>query len=235
MDDLFDLSKPHFAVWLRIYEMDKDWPFSSGLQHPGSPLYRATFCGSYDLLEHPIAKHPEKVQVVDGHMLARLLAALSLKHFRVALLHQHGAAVDIRGNWEKTPLHTASMYGLSDIVQWPLNHKADVANDQVSDGSTPLHQAALNDQLEVVHVLLDHNWNTGIGSSSDTGTYDLGAPQSAWVGVWVVGWRISGAQDDLESLRKPQCNHAMLNDNRPCSADLMVVRLHGGRTHKERA
>jgi ankyrin repeat protein len=58
--------------------------------------------------------------------------------------------LDIRGHWEKTPLHTASMYGLTDIVQWPLNHKADAANDQESDSSTPLHLAALNNQLEVV-------------------------------------------------------------------------------------
>ena len=168
MDELFDLS------WLQIHDMDEDWThFSLGLNNPGgrSPLYHPAFCRFYDLVEHLIARRPEQLQAVSGRMLPGLVplpTALHRKHFCVAadLLHQYGVAVAIRGNWEKTPPHTASMHGLTDIVQWLLNHKADGVNDQESDGSTPLHLAALNGQLEVVQVLLNHNlcgyhWNTG--------------------------------------------------------------------------
>ena len=41
MDDLFDVSKPHFAAWLRVHDIDKRWgDFSDGERHGGgSPLY----------------------------------------------------------------------------------------------------------------------------------------------------------------------------------------------------
>ena len=159
MDDLFDLSKPHFAAWLREHNMDESWshfstPTSSS---SGSSLYYAALCGFYDLTKRLIVKHPEQVQTVGGRILAPLPAALRRKHFRVAdLLYQHGAVVDIRGSLKRTPLHAASMGGLTDIVQWLLNHGAD-ANGQDYTGWTPLHLAALNGKLEVVQVLLDHN------------------------------------------------------------------------------
>ncbi len=98
MDDLFDLSKPHFAAWLQVYDVDKDWAeFSpaSSQSSSGSSLYYAAFCGFYDLAERLVVKHPEQVQAVGGRVLAPLPAALRGKHFRVAdLLHQHGAALD---------------------------------------------------------------------------------------------------------------------------------------------
>ena len=171
MDDLFDLSKAHFASWLRVHEIDEHWnDFSHwGPTSPGSssPLYYAAFCGFYDLAERLIVKHPEQVQAVGGLMLAPLPAALRGRHFRVAdLLHRHGASVDIRGEVGRTPLHTASMYGLADIVQWLLNHNAD-ANGQQGDGWTPLHLAAHNNHPEVIQGLLDHNADVNSRTHSD--------------------------------------------------------------------
>jgi ankyrin repeat protein len=170
LDDLFDVSKSHFAAWLRIHDMDQDWSYfsASGSENPGSsPLYYAAFCGLYDLVERLIAKHPEQLQVVVGgrlqavvgsRMLAPLPAALHGRHFRVAdLLHQHGAALDIRGSWGKAPIHAATMYGLTDIVRWLLDHNADANDPQDGDGWTPLHLAAFNNQLETVQVLLDYD------------------------------------------------------------------------------
>ncbi len=48
------------------------------------------------------------------------------------------------------------MCGLTDIVQWLLNHNAD-GNGRKEDGWTPLHLAAFNEHLDIVRMLLDHD------------------------------------------------------------------------------
>ncbi|KAI9438099.1 ankyrin repeat-containing domain protein [Lactarius indigo] len=159
MDDLFDSSKPHFAAWLRVHNVDERWAFFS---HPGSggvgsPLYYAAFCGFYDLVERLIVKHPEQVNFRGGRILAPLPAAVYKRHFDVAnLLYKHGAVVDVRGDVDRTPLYTASMFGRVDIMRWLLNHGAD-PNARRDDGLTPLHVAAANIEHEVVRMLLEHN------------------------------------------------------------------------------
>ncbi len=162
IDDLFDTSKPYFAAWLQVHNIDKIWPGFTVLgkrrgSHGGSPLYYAAFCGFYDLAERLIVKHPEHVNAVGGLIHAPLPAALHEKHFRVAdLLQKHGAVVDVRGFWGRTPLHIASMGGRVDLMRWLLNHGAD-ANIRKDDHWTPLHLAALYERLEAIQVLLEHN------------------------------------------------------------------------------
>jgi len=91
--------------------------------------------------------------------VAPLPAALRGTHFQVAdLLYRHGAVVDVRGIYKRTPLHTASIYGLVDVMRWLLNHGADVnARQDDEDRWTPLHLAAFNEELEAVQMLLGHN------------------------------------------------------------------------------
>ncbi|KAH9034385.1 hypothetical protein EDB83DRAFT_2296286 [Lactarius deliciosus] len=159
IDDLFDNSKPHFAAWLRVHNMDQSWQSFSHMppQGVGSPLYYAAFCGFYDLTEHLITKHLEQVNASGGRILAPLPAALCKGHFGIAnLLRKHGAVVDVRGYKERTPLYTASFHGRVDIMQWLLNHGAD-PNAQRDGGFTPLYVAAVNMKLEAVHILLEHN------------------------------------------------------------------------------
>ncbi|KAF8263372.1 hypothetical protein EI94DRAFT_1788533 [Lactarius quietus] len=157
MDDLFDTSKPHFAAWLRVHDLDEDWvDFSPMPRHRGSPLYYAACCGLYDLVERLIAKHPEQVNEVSGFN-GPLPAALYGKHFHVAdLLHQHGAVVDVQGYNERTPLHAASMDGLVDAIRWLLSHGADV-NARQANYRTPLFLASFNEQIEAVQMLLGHD------------------------------------------------------------------------------
>ncbi len=173
MDDLFDSSKPHFAAWLRVHDMDEEWDHFSHWpsRGVGSPLYYAALCGFYDLAERLIMKHPEQVSAGGGHIRAPLPAALYKRHFRVAnLLRKHGAIVDVRGQYERTPLHKASMSGSVDIMRWLLNHGAD-PNSGNDDRRTPLHLAALNMELEAVQVLLEHN--ADVNSRSDDGKTPL--------------------------------------------------------------
>ena len=165
MDDLFDSSKPHFAAWLQVHNMDEDWPHFSMIQRDddGSPLYYAAFHGFYDLAERLITKHPDQINARGGRIIAPLPAALYKRHFRLAnLLHKHGADVHCRGLFERTPIHSASNDGNVDVMRWLLNHGAD-ANVQSGNGWTPLHWAAfLTGKMECVQVLLGHNANPNL-------------------------------------------------------------------------
>ena len=159
MDDLFDNSKPHFAVWLQIHNIDDRWlnfsSYSGG--SAGSPLYYAAFCGFYDLAERLVLKHPEQVNARGGIIFSPLPAALCKGHFHVAnLLHRHGAVVDVQGIDKDTPLRAASCNGEIDIMRWLLDRDAD-ANAQSIRGFTPLSGAANAMQLEAAQVLLEHN------------------------------------------------------------------------------
>ena len=157
LDDLFDSSKPHFAAWLEVHDIDEDWyPFANGSDF-GSPLYYAAFCGFYDLAERLITKHPEQINAEGGLNLFPLPAALYKRHFHVAnLLHRNGAVVDVRGQHERTPLEAASFSGQFDLMRWLLDHGAD-ANTRSSFRFTPLFQAATAMHLEAVQILLAHN------------------------------------------------------------------------------
>jgi hypothetical protein len=106
-DDLFDSSKPYFARWLQVHDIDIPWSYftPSSPAGVGSPLYYAASCGFYDLAARLIMKHPEQVNARGGRNLFPLPAALHRKYFSVAdLLHKHGAVVDVRGDFERTQL-----------------------------------------------------------------------------------------------------------------------------------
>jgi ankyrin repeat protein len=161
MHDLFDSSKPHFAAWLRVHDIDGIWlHFSPGRDAVGSPLYYAAFCGFYEVAEHLIMEHPNQVNARGGYNLFPLPAALYKRHFHVAnLLYQHNALVDVQGARKKTPLHAASLFGQVDIMRWLLDHGAD-ANAWSHYRLTPLFEAARAMHLEAAQVLLEHNAGT---------------------------------------------------------------------------
>ena len=172
MVDLFDSSKPHFAAWLQVHDIDERWgAFSNGFKDDvGSPLYYAALCGFHDLVGHLITEHPEQVNARGGLNIAPLPATLSKKHFRVAnLLHKHGAVVNVRDQDDWTPLHAASDTGSADTMQWLLDRGAD---PNVPDRwrRTPLDRAAERASHRGVQVLLEHkpkvNWQDHIGQTA---------------------------------------------------------------------
>ena len=167
MDDLFDNSKPHFAAWLRVHNIDKDWNrFSPYSQDVGSPLYYAAFCGFYDLAERLITKHPEQVNTRGGRNLFPLQAALYKRRFPVAnLLYEHGAVVNVQGIYGYTPVHAASFGGQADILRWLLSHGAD-ANTLSSMRFTPLNEAADGMHFEAIQVLLEHHADINLADIS---------------------------------------------------------------------
>ena len=193
MDDLFDNSKPHFAAWLKVHDIDEDWFLFADrwATTRRSPLYYAAFCGFYDLAERLIMKHPTQVNACGGRNLFPLPAALFKRHFRVAnLLYKHGAAVDVRGEAAKTSLYVASIYGRVDIIRWLLNHGADVNARSLYSG-TPLHMAACHMHLDAVGVLLKHNACLNSGNfRGETPLYEVvTSSNSSWEGERVTVMR----------------------------------------------
>jgi ankyrin repeat protein len=64
--------------------------------------------------------------------------------------------VDVEGESRKISLHTTSLRGSVDILQWLLNHGADV-NARQADNCTLLHLATFYSRPESVQMLLEHN------------------------------------------------------------------------------
>jgi ankyrin repeat protein len=172
MDGLFDGSKPYFAAWLRVHDVDERWNRFSGSKEDcvGSPLYYAAFCGFHDLADRLIMEHPEQVNALGGYVLAPLPAALSKRHFHVAdLLWKHGAVLDVLDIDGWTPLHAAGRSGSVDIMRWLLNHGAN-ARAQSDMRRTPLHQAAFTVELGAVEVLLEHDTDINLQDAYDGST-----------------------------------------------------------------
>jgi hypothetical protein len=155
METLFESDKPHFSVWVRIYDMDKPrWYLE---RDTATPLYYAALCGVYHLVEYLVKKYPGHVNALGGQHDYPLVAALYKGHIQVAnLLLQHGANVDSRGTYGRTPLHQAITRfneTVLDGVQFLLEHGAD-ANSQQLDLRTPLHLAAAWGNDKVTQILL---------------------------------------------------------------------------------
>ena len=143
METLSDSDKPHFAAWIRIYDMDEqswnpDWDTPT-------PLYYAALCGFSNLVENLVKKNPGHVNTFGGRHNYPLVVALYKGHIQLAnLLLQHGANLDVRGSYGWTPLHhsiTRFDDEVDGAVRFLLEHGADV-NSRQFDLKTPLHLAA---------------------------------------------------------------------------------------------
>ena len=170
MRRLFDSTKPHFAAWLQLHDIDDQWPFFGTYRHEngrGSPLHYASLCGFHDLAAHIIVEHPEQVNVKGGFYDSPLAAALRNSHFDVAeLLYQHGAAVDVIGDMTRTSLQVALLEGRIDVAGWLIDHDADT-DSQHDMHWTPLNLAAANGHLEVIRTLLRRG--VRINAANDVG------------------------------------------------------------------
>ena len=149
MEYMFDQDKPHFRVWLRVYNIDtkptgsylyrwQKWPRSTA-----GPLYYAALCGFYNLVEHLITKYPRDVNADGGFYGRPLAAALSRRHFQTAdLLCHRGADLHSRcSDYDRTILHIAAFYGDAEMVQKLIEYGADV-NAKDTKQKTPLHLAS---------------------------------------------------------------------------------------------
>jgi ankyrin repeat protein len=166
MKYVFDPGKPHFRVWLALYDIDS--PTSEGAifykftplhKSAGAPLYYAALCGFHDLVEHLITRYSQDVNADGGYYMRPLVAALAGEHFQTAeLLRHNGADMHVRGFDETTPLHSAAYYKNLKMVQKLIDYEADIhAEDK--DGWTPLYWASTGHHFKddsVLRLLLEH-------------------------------------------------------------------------------
>jgi ankyrin repeat protein len=155
---LFDADKPHFAIWLWVYNEDEvdGRSLSTHPEKPQAvPLYYAAMLGLRDLAEHLIAKHPEHVNASGGNEMTPMHVGAKAGYADIlSSLVEHGADLeDGRGEYNGTPLHRASWYGKVEAGEILLDRGADI-NARDCDGWTPLSVAATNGYVEFVRMLL---------------------------------------------------------------------------------
>jgi ankyrin repeat protein len=167
MEYLFDPDRPHFEVWITLYDMDTRptndaiffW-FTPNDKFPAAPLYYAALCGFHDLVKHLITKNPQDVNADGGYYVRPIVAALAGEHFQTADLLRHNSAdLHVRGRYESAPLHSAAFSGNFEVVRKLIDY--DPADIDVRDGvgETPLLWAAggVNFKDGSVHrLLLEH-------------------------------------------------------------------------------
>jgi ankyrin repeat protein len=163
MEYFFDSDKPHWTAWTQVQMVDGSLLDFKHNVEGALPLYYASLGGFYDLVENLIDKHPEHINARGGTMMTSLVAALHGKHFEIAeLLHRYGADVDVWDDLKNTLLRQACFKGRVldnvDIVQWLLNHGADV-NARGTKRCAPLYCAAWAGQLPICRMLIEHNAN----------------------------------------------------------------------------
>ncbi len=157
---LFDPGKPHFRVWLTLYDIDAPTDFGAIFYHftpvhksAAAPLYYAALCGFHDLVEHLITRYSQDVNADGGYYMRPLVAALAGEHFETAdLLHHNGADAHVRGYYERTPLHSAAYYENLKVVQKLIEYEADIHAEN-EDGWTPVHEASYGHHVESGSVL----------------------------------------------------------------------------------
>ena len=178
MEYLFDENKPHFKMWLSLWDIDTKpnddaifyW-FTELGKSPAAPLYYAALCGFHDLVEHLITKHPRDVNADGGYYVRPLVAALAGEHFQTAdLLRHNGADLDVRGRYyERNPLHAAAHSGNSEVVRILIEYDTAHINARTGFGTTPLLMAVEGQKFEdgsVLRLLLEHGADVNVPNNT---------------------------------------------------------------------
>jgi ankyrin repeat protein len=157
MECLFDEDKPHFAVWLWIYDENDGRRMSTMRpEKPRAlPLYYAARLGFRDLAARLIDDHPEHVNARDVWGDTMMYGATAGGNTSIlSLLLEHGADVDGRFAGDLTSLHWASCCRKRKVGQYLLDHGADI-NARNLGGWTPLFDAACRGHVEFSQMLLE--------------------------------------------------------------------------------
>ena len=160
---IFDPLKPHFSVWIRIYDV---LPEISSIATQGARqlvLHYASVCGLPDVVNFLITKRSRNINPLNNPSLPTPLYLAAKKGYDevIKLLLQNGANVNAMGNQGWTALHVASANGHLTATHVLLDHHADT-NVQDDHGKTPLHCALKNGHLRIALSLVERTGDKDI-------------------------------------------------------------------------
>jgi len=169
MKQLFDPTKPHFAVWVWIHDLeDRYWRREKRGKRPSepreTPLHYAALCGLDVIVNFLMVEH---VQDVDsrgfGHQSTALHLASARGHAEVVrTLLDNGADAAAVNKRKSTPLHLASSGGHTRVVRVLLEHGADAKADDDQSLSPP-SLALRGGHTEVIKTFLEFAVDEGAG------------------------------------------------------------------------
>jgi len=178
MDLLFDEDKPHFTIWVWVFDID-EYSSCGPTTHPKKPdavpLYYAALCGFRGLVERLLTAHPQHLNAEGGFYGAPLNVALDEGHLDIALfLADRGADGQNRGKMDRTGLYIASSRGYADVVRSLIDRGADlnaICQDFNEYGGevkwTPLHVAISEERRDIAVLLLERGADTETRSHQD--------------------------------------------------------------------
>jgi ankyrin repeat protein len=164
MKHLFNKGRPHFVIWLWIYDPTvPSWirdrlERAECLEPPhGTALHYASFCGVHKVVKVLVIELSEDVNSRSFNNESMPLHLTSQdEHVKIAqFLVEHGTArvaQDIAG---MTPLHLTSSSGHLDRARFLVEHGADAA-PQNNFGETPLHLASSSSHPGLAWFLVEH-------------------------------------------------------------------------------
>ncbi|HEU5070869.1 MAG TPA: ankyrin repeat domain-containing protein [Verrucomicrobiae bacterium] len=137
--------KSHVAAGENIQEIfDGETPLCIALHHRHWPI------ASYLIKKNANVKLPQRWHTTPLHVAAASGAPIEI----IAKLVKLGAEVDALDECERTPLCHAAEAGHTEIVQWLLDHGANVTHGHVGS-SAPVYCALIRDHTELASLLID--------------------------------------------------------------------------------
>ncbi|KAI0292485.1 hypothetical protein B0F90DRAFT_1671154 [Multifurca ochricompacta] len=182
---LLDPHKPHFAIWVWIYDVDEYSGQSMTSETPSQPragpLYYASQFRLNEIVIWLSSTYPSSINGLGGYYGTPLIAACAKGHADIAgnLLYR-GGSHRTEGPDGRTALYSASENGHLNTVESLLERHAD-PNTLFMGQYSPLGQALRNGHLEVARLLIQHKaqvnqWNS-LGETvlhqASNGGYDL--------------------------------------------------------------
>ena len=72
------------------------------------------------------------------------------------LLHSKVCDLKLKNEDEQTPVHLASKYGRTRVVEWMCTLDGDLVKDEDENSNTPLHIAAIEGHNKVTQILIEY-------------------------------------------------------------------------------